>query len=167
MRKIAVLLLLLVGLSALGMGVKYLSLAEFTPVHAAIVGRSWWQLDAGIQSLILGMLRIMGAGFVGGGISLLCLAHRAGKQERWPAWAAPLISVSVWGPTLYVAMQHRAANPNVDTPVGITALLLVMVAAASAILWFVNDPRRLQASKFSADVSFAAAPLDQGQGKSG
>lgn len=159
MRKFAVLLLVLAGLGAVGTGAKYLSIAEFTPVHAAIIGRSWGQLDAGIQALIIGMLRIMGAGFLGGGISLVCLAYGAGKRERWPACAAPLISGSVWGPTLYVAMQHRAANPSADTPVGLTASLLVMVAAASAIVWIVNDPRRLQASKPSADAPLAAVPV--------
>lgn len=144
MRKLAVLLLVLAGLGAVATGVKYLSLAEFTPVHAAIAGTTWGQLGSGVQSLMLGMLKVMGAGFLGGGVALLCLAYRVGKGDRWPAWAALLISGSVWGPTLYVALSHRAANASAETPVGPAALLLAMVAAASAIAWIVNDPRRVQ-----------------------
>lgn len=149
MRTLAVLLLVLAGLGAMATGLKYLSLTEFTPVHAAIAGTTWGQLDSGVQSLVLGMLKVMGAGFLGGGVALLCLAYRVGKRDRWPAWAALLISGSVWGPTLYVALSHRGAG--VETPVGPAALLLAMVAAASAIAWIVNDPRRLQERASSAE----------------
>ena len=140
MRKIAVSLLVLCGLAAAVTGAKYFFATEFMPYHAAVAGRTWAQLDQGTQTIISGMLKVIGAGFLGGGVSLLCFAYPAAKGERWPAWGALLVGASVWGPTLYVTILLRQANPGAETPMVPSALVLLLIVVAALLLWRQSAP---------------------------
>ena len=117
MRKFAVVLMVLAGLACLAAGARYLVTPEFMPYHAAVAGREWAQLDHGLRTIVLGMLRIVGAGFAGCGAALLAFAFAGARGDRWPGPAAVAVSCIVWLPTLYVTLWLRSANPQAQPPV--------------------------------------------------
>jgi hypothetical protein len=142
MKTLAIVLLAVAALGAVAFGTQYLTASEFTPVHAYIAGKSWQQVEPHMQALILGMIKVMGAGYLGGGAALLCLAYRVAKGDRWPMWGAPLIAGAVWGPTLYVTLWMREVRPGAETPVAAIVVLLaiVSVAALSLALHYYRRP---------------------------
>ena len=50
----------LVALAGIVFGVRYMRRDAFLPYHAAVAGKSWTELDPGVQIIILGMLKIIG-----------------------------------------------------------------------------------------------------------
>jgi len=78
-RKIA--LLIVFAAAVMSVGVRYLLAPEFMPYHAEVVGKSWSQLDPRIQAIILGLLKIVGAGFFACGVSLFWLLRPLSKGE--------------------------------------------------------------------------------------
>jgi hypothetical protein len=63
MLNLALTAVLLVAFGAILFGVRYMRREAFLPYHADVVGKSWGEIDAGVQVIILGMLKIIGAGF--------------------------------------------------------------------------------------------------------
>jgi len=141
MRKVAVVLLVLVAAGALQSAAKYMFATEFMPYHAVVVGRSWVELDANTRSLLLAMMKVMGAGNLAIAAALLCFAYRAAKGERWAAWAALLTGACLWIPTLYVTLALRAARPEAQTPSGLTLAALVLLAAAAVLMVLAKAPQ--------------------------
>jgi hypothetical protein len=146
MKKIGVSLLVLCGLAAAATGARYFFATEFMPYHAAVAGRTWPQIDQGTQTVISGMLKVIGAGFLGGGVSLLCFAYSAARGERWPALGALLVGMSVWGPTLYVTILLRQASPGAETPMVPSILILLLIVVAALLLWRGSSPHTQRGS---------------------
>jgi hypothetical protein len=116
------------GLMALAFGLRYLVTREFMPYHAAVLGESWTSLQPRLQSIILGMLKVAGAGLLGYGVALLWLLLPLGRGEAWAAWAALSVSVVVVAPVLHVVLWLRRIAPGAATPVRPTLAVLVLVA---------------------------------------
>src|SRR5260221_5320451 len=108
MLDLALAAVLLVAFGAILFGVRYMRREAFLPYHADVVGKSWGELDAGVQVIILGMLKIIGAGFATLGVTLLWLCFALHEGARWAPWAILTVS-AVWArPTLYVSLPiHR------------------------------------------------------------
>lgn len=128
------------GLLALAFGVRYLVTREFMPYHAAVLGRPWSALEPRLQSIILGMLKVAGAGLLGYGVALLWLLLPLGRGEAWAAWAALSVSLVVIAPVLSVVLWLRRIAPDAKTPVAPTVAVLVLVVAG-AIDFFVGRPQ--------------------------
>jgi hypothetical protein len=62
MNNLALALLALSAFLLIAVGIRYLRCEIFMPYHATVAGKSWLQLDPGIQTLLLGMLRVTGGG---------------------------------------------------------------------------------------------------------
>jgi hypothetical protein len=71
MLNLALAAVLLVALGAILFGVRYMRREAYLPYHAAVAGKSFVDLDPGVQVIILGMLKIIGGGFVTLGVALL------------------------------------------------------------------------------------------------
>lgn len=127
MRKIPFVLLLLAALLAIYFGVRYLNTQEFMPYHAVVAGKSWAQLEPGVQTIILGMLTIIGGGFVSYGCAVLWLFLPLHRGEAWSGWAILTLTAASIGPTLYVTIALRRFAPQADTPVVPAALVLALV----------------------------------------
>ena len=97
------------------------------PYHAAVAGQSWAELDPGVQIVILGMLKIIGGGFVTLGVSLLWLSFALREGARWAPWAILTISAAALGPMLYVAIGPRAFRPDAQTPVRPTLAMIILI----------------------------------------
>ena len=121
----------LAALLALAFGVRYVFTREFLPYHATVLGKPWSQLEPRLQSIILGMLKVAGAGLVGCGCAVLWLLLPLQRGEAWAAWAATTTFLAATGPILYVVLWLRRVSPGARTPVAptVAAMALVIVGA--------------------------------------
>jgi hypothetical protein len=126
-RKIPFVLLLLAALLAIYFGVRYLSTEEFMPYHAVVAGKSWAQLEPGVQTVILGMLTILGGGFISYGCGVLWLFLPLHRGESWSRWAILTMTAATIVPTLYVTIMLRRYAPQADTPIAPAALVLTLI----------------------------------------
>lgn len=128
--------LALLGLAALvsiAFGVRYFLTKEFMPYHAVVSGKAWPELGRGVQTAILGMLKIVGGGLTTYGLAVLWLLLPLNRGEAWAAWAVLTISAATILPTLYVTLWLRRFEPKAKTPVVPTAVVLVLVLAGVGI----------------------------------
>jgi hypothetical protein len=121
--------LLLAALVSVFFGIRYLLSREYMPYHAVVTGKPWSQLEPGVQTAILGMLRIVGGGILAYGLALLWLLLPLNRGEPWAAWAALTISAAILVPTLYVTVMLRRFQPKAKTPIIPTAIVLALVLA--------------------------------------
>lgn len=131
----------LAALLLLAFGVMYLTRSEFMPYHRDAIGLGWGELHPRVQTLLLGLMRTAGGGFLASSLAmLLLLAFPFRRGERWARWAVPAVGVAVAAPALYVALLLRARTPA-SPPVLVVAvglgliglgLVLSMVAARAA-----------------------------------
>ena|SRR5688572_10263063 len=135
MQIVALVSLVLAAVLALAFGVRYLLTKAFMPYHAAVLGKSWTVLEPRLQTIILGMLRVAGAGLLGYGVALLWLLLPLSRGEAWAAWAALTVSLAVVGPILHVVVSLRRIEPGARTPIvpTLVVLSLVLVATASSL----------------------------------
>lgn len=119
----------LAGLLALSFGIRYLLTREFMPYHAVVLGKPWAALEPRLQAIIIGMLKVAGAGLVGCGIALLWLLLPLQRGEPWAAWAALTTFIAATAPILYVVLWLRRVSPGAKTPVmpTLAAMGLVVV----------------------------------------
>ena len=136
MLNLALAAVLLVAFGGVLFGVRYMRRGEYLPYHAAVAGKSWNELDPGVQVVILGMLKIVGAGFVTLGVSLLWLCFALHEGAWWAPWAILTVSAIALGPMLYVATKLRAFRPEAKTPVRPTVamMLLIIVGVGFSLL---------------------------------
>ena len=136
MAKLSLILLSLAALVSIFFGVRYFFTKEFMPYHAVVSGKSWSQLERGVQTAILGMLKIVGGGLATYGLAMLWLLLPMNRGETWAAWAVLTISAATLLPTLYVTLMLRRFEPKAKTPVGPTlvVLALVLVGVGTALL---------------------------------
>ena len=123
--------LVLAALLALAFGARYLLAKAFMPYHAAVLGKSWPALEPRLQIIVLGMLKVAGAGLLGYGVSLLWLLLPLQRGEVWAAWAALTVSLAVVGPILYVVVSLRRIEPSARTPIVPTLVVLGLVVVAT------------------------------------
>lgn len=124
------------ALLALAFGLRYLLAREFMPYHATVAGRSWQQLEPGVQAIILGMLRIVGGGLVTAGVASAWLMVALYQHLPWAPWA--LLSVTITGtlPALYVTIWLRRIQPSARTPVLPATVAFAVGAIGSALSLF-------------------------------
>jgi hypothetical protein len=126
-------LLALAALLSILFGIRYLLTREFMPYHAVVAGSSWSALPTGVQTIILGMLRIVGGGLATYGLALLWLLLPLSRHEWWAPWAVLTLTLTSVVPTLYVTIALRRVEPSARTPVipACAVLVLAIVGAGS------------------------------------
>jgi hypothetical protein len=123
----------LAGLISVFFGVRYFLAREFMPYHGVVAGKSWSELGPGLQTAILGMLRIIGGGFAAYGIALLWLLVPLSAKAVWAPWAVLTISAATLLPTLYVTIALRRYAPAARTPVVPACVVLALVLIGAGI----------------------------------
>lgn len=141
-RKIATTMIFLAGGFSVLVGFMGLIASEFTPYHAQAVGKTWSQIEAGIQSIILAMMTIEGSGFMATGLAILFLIIPIRRGELWAYWATLIVASANWIPTLYVAIALRNHFPEAETPIIPTAAFIAFVLIGVGL--FFLDRRKLQ-----------------------
>ena len=129
MPKLPLIFLSLAALLAIFFGVRYLFSREFMPYHAVVASKSWSELELGVQTIILGMLRIVGGGLASFGLALLWLMFPLNRGESWAAWAVLTIAATTLVPTLYVTIMLRRHEPKAKTPIVPTLIVLALILA--------------------------------------
>ncbi len=126
----------LAALLSIFFGVRYLLTKEFMPYHAVVARKSWSELEPGVQTIILGMLRIIGGGLATFGLALLWLLLPLNRGEPWAAWAILTISVTTLAPTLYVTIMLRRYEPKAKTPIvpTLVAIALALAGVGTSLL---------------------------------
>jgi hypothetical protein len=130
-------LLSLAALICLFFAVRYFAAKAFMPYHAVVAGRSWSELEPGVQTIVLGMLKIIGGGFAAYGIALLWMLLPLSAKAPWAPWAVLTMSAAVLLPTLYVTVALKRAAPSARTPVAPACVVIALVLIGSAMSIFV------------------------------
>lgn len=126
-------LLAIAGLISILFGVRYFFASEFMPYHATVAGKSWSELEPGMRTIILGMLKIIGGGFLAYGLAVLWLLIPLGQKQSWAAWAVLTVSLASVLPSVYVTIWLRRVSPSARTPVAPAVAVLVMALVGSAL----------------------------------
>jgi hypothetical protein len=124
------------ALIALLFGMRYLLTREFMPYHAAVAGRSWQQLEPGVRTIIIGMLRIVGGGLITGAVATVWLTLALFQGVDWAVWGLLSVTLTSCLPALYVTMWLRRVQPAARTPVLAAAVALAIGVAGSALSLF-------------------------------
>lgn len=130
-------LLSIAALLSIFFGIRYFLAKEFMPYHAVVAGKSWSQLTTGLQTIILGMLKIVGGGLTTYGFALLWLLLPLSRHESWATWAALTITMTTVVPTLYVTILLRRFEPLARTPVVPASIVLVLAVVGASTSFFV------------------------------
>jgi hypothetical protein len=133
MLRLALILLLLAAIISIVFGVRYLLARQYLPYHAVVAGKPWAELDAGLRTVILGMLRILGGGFIAYGVALIWLLLPLSIQAAWAPWAALTVTVPATFPSLYVTLWLRKFAPPARTPVLPAAVVVALALVGSAL----------------------------------
>lgn len=126
-------LLAIAGLISILFGVRYFFASEFMPYHATVAGKSWSELEPGMRTIILGMLKIIGGGFLAYGLAVLWLLIPLGQKQSWAAWAVLTVSPASVLPSVYVTIWLRRVSPSARTPVAPAVAVLVMALVGSGL----------------------------------
>jgi hypothetical protein len=129
-------ILSLAALISIFFGIRYFLAKEFMPYHAVVAGRSWSDLEPGVRTIILGMLRIIGGGFATYGLALLWLLIPLYAKEPWAHWAVLTLTAATILPTLYVTIALRRAAPQARTPVLPAAVVLALALIGAGLSFF-------------------------------
>ncbi len=103
-------------------GIIYLVRSQFMPYHQEALGKPWEELDHRLQAILLGLMRVVGGGFLATGLSvaiLLLIPFRAG--ETWSRIAIPSIGLVFALPTLYATIFIRSRT-KAHTPVAVGSI---------------------------------------------
>ena len=85
---------LLIGAIDIVLGVRYFSATEFMSYHSQAVGAPWQELDSGIQTLILALMKMAGAGWFVLGFFTIILALAAFKTASAVVrWTLPMATI--------------------------------------------------------------------------
>jgi len=129
-------LLSMAALISVFFGIRYFMAKAFMPYHAVVAGQSWSDLEPGVRTIILGMLRIIGGGFATYGLALLWLLIPLHAKEPWARWAVLTLSATSILTALYVTISLRRVAPHARTPVLPAAVVLALSTAGVAISFF-------------------------------
>ena len=125
----------LAGVITLLFGIRYLLAKSYTPYHATVSGMPWESLQPRLQAVILGMLRVVGAGLLACGAAQLWLLLGLAHGDGWAPWAILTTALILDTPVLYVTLWLRRIEPSARTPVAPTAFVLVLTVAGLALTW--------------------------------
>ena len=131
MPRLALVLILLAALISIFFGLRYLLARQFMPYHAVVAGKQWTDLDSGVRTVILGMQRILGGGFIAYGMALLWLLLALSLKAPWASWAVLTVTLPATFPALYVTIALRRVAPSARTPV-VPAAVVVALALVGA-----------------------------------
>ena len=136
MLKLAIALILLVSATSVAFGFRYLLAKEYMSYHAQVSQTSWAELPTRLQTVILGMLKVVAAGMFALGLALGWLTLPLSRGEPWATWAILSVVLINGLITVYVTVTLRKVEPTAKTPVvaAATGVALVLVALLLANL---------------------------------
>lgn len=128
-----------VGILSLLSSAVYLFRSTYMPYHQAALGVEWNALSPEHQVLHLGLMRVVGAGFLSVGTAIVVLLWRdLSRGDRWAGVLSGALGSIVFGVGLYanllIAHVTGQAPPWPGTASGLFASILVGVLGAVRLL---------------------------------
>ncbi len=114
---LALVILVLISLSSIGFGLRYLFAKEYLFYHAQLTGLAWSEVPLRYQTVILGMLKMVGAGMLAFGVAMSWLLVPLSRGELWATWAILSIIVTHGFISIYVTITLRRVNEKAKTNV--------------------------------------------------
>ena len=85
---------LVAGAVEIWLGAMYFSSKQFMSYHGEAVGSSWQEVDAGVQTLILGLMKLAGGAWIALGFFTVALVLIALKTRSVVArWTLPVVTL--------------------------------------------------------------------------
>ena len=136
MLKLAVTLILLVSMTSIAFGFRYLFAKEYMSYHAQLTPWTWSEIPQRLQFIILSMLKVLAAGMLAFGISLAWLTLPLSRGEPWATWAIFSIISANGFISIYVTITLRKLDPAAKTNVAtaISGVVIVLIALVLANL---------------------------------
>lgn len=134
-RKIAFTCYLIIGVVSVLFGLVYLFRSEFMPYHSQAIGMRWEMLAPHLQILMLGFVRMGGAGMLTTGLTviiLLLIPFRRG--EVWVLWALPTLCFLFHVP-IFLATLNINNNTPAESPWLVSMLLLILCVIGCIASW--------------------------------
>jgi hypothetical protein len=123
----------IVAVTSIAFGAVYLVRSSYMPYHRDATEREWQELDAGLQALLLGLMRVAGGGLVAGGVALgMLLAFPFRDAEAWSRWALLLVGLAATLPSLYATASIRRRT-GAHTPVWVSVAGVLLVVAGAIL----------------------------------
>lgn len=121
-----IVLLVLSSLFGIQYGVRYLLIDGFQENQDTFYGASWKELSFNAQTIILGLVKIVGGGLLAFGLMMAWLIRPVARSETWARWCVLMVSFGFWGPTFYVAWCFSGTDPMLNPPIIQVSIMLVL-----------------------------------------
>ena len=135
--KLALGIYLVFGAVDVALGATYFSTKQFMSYHAEAVGASWHELDAGVRTLILALLKLAGGGWFALGVITIALAWVAFKTRNAVArFTLPAVALLSWSAS-YAATWgvYRATGASTPWIPSLAMIGLALMALAIDAPW--------------------------------
>ena len=129
----------LVSAGLMASGLRYLLSPQVMPYHLQVINRSWGDLDSRLQIMLLGFLKLGGAGMltVGAAIALLLIPFSYG--HTWAHRAILVISIVYSALVFYIAHSlHYSTGASTPWSAGV----IMMAVAVTAYLLTIGAERK-------------------------
>ena len=126
-------LYLLVAVMTAGMGITFITAAEYFPYHQQASGIDWSQVQPGLQLVFLAVFKVCGGGVITLSLSmfLMIIFPFIKYDHRWSFYAIPICGVVFWSitlaTTLYVYSATNAATPWIPSLSSLVATILAFI----------------------------------------
>jgi hypothetical protein len=135
-RKIAFVCYAIIALVSVVLGLIYLLRGEFMPYHGAALGMDWAAVDSALQTLLLALMDVAGAGWLTLAAALVALLVFVFPHGRlWGRVTLPLLVLIFYGPTLWATLAVTAETPARAPWYGNVMALAAMLVAVVGDAW--------------------------------
>ena len=134
-RKIAFGCYLLALLIIASVALIYLVTPQLLPYQEAAIGKTWSELDPGVQVQFWSLLKVAGGGYLTTAISLAILLFIPfRKGENWARWAIPSIGIPAMLVVNYAGLNIISKTPGrpplIAGPIVIVLLIVGLIFSA-------------------------------------
>ena len=133
LRTISFILYGLIGLLGFFFAFMYLFRSEFMPYHAIAVEKSWEEVDAGLQVLVIALMRVSGGGWLATSVAItMLLIGRIRYDKLYFGFTLMMVGLTALIPTLYATLYVRGNSPA--NPPWIAAVMGIVILLAGFIM---------------------------------
>lgn len=135
-------LYLLMATIHINVGIRYFFAEKFMPYHAEAVGTPWEAVDAAIQTLVLALMTVAGAGWLSLGFLSVVLALAGYRNGSLLArWVLPLVTIIFYLGS-FTATWAVYRQTGASTPWGLSVVMVGMALLGLAMDMPWSVPRR-------------------------
>jgi hypothetical protein len=128
LRKIALVLFAITGVSHIIFGIIYVTANEFMSYHSQALSTEWSSLDSNYKILFLALIRLAGAGgLVAGFVNLSLITYSLYRWSTKIIWLLPISALTLQLTTNYVVYSVYTNTPGRPPLMAVSLGTLVLV----------------------------------------